>query len=382
MGKRSTPTICFGLIACLSSYCASPLADEEADALQQLKQVQQQIISVQNKLDSVEKERAKLNNTLRKAERAIGKLHNQIRKINGNIDANQRQIAQLEADKRALSAREQRQRDVMREHIIAVYAMGRQSRLKLLLNEENPEQISRTLIYYESLRDARQEVIQAYRKTLAELNQISPKLDTQRQELLTNRQQLDQQRNDLNLQQDTRKRTITQLSGDIADKQKQLAQLKRDRAQLEEVLEALQEAIANLKLPSDFAPFSSRKGKLSWPVKGKATNRFGANRSADINWQGVTLVANEGSPVKAIHSGRVVFADWLKGYGLLIIVDHGEDYMSLYANNQSLNKNLGDWINPGDTIANVGRSGGLTNASVYFEIRHKGQAINPSRWCK
>jgi septal ring factor EnvC (AmiA/AmiB activator) len=383
MDKRSLKVIQKILIACLLiSFSAVSRADEETDALRKLKQVQQQINQVQTKLNSVEQDRDKLNNTLREAERSIGKLHNQIRSINQDIDSNQRQINQLKADKAALVKREIEQRDIMREHIVAVYSMGRQSRLKLILNEENPEQISRTLVYYESLRDARQEVIASYRDTLAQLERIGPQLTAQQQALTDNRNQLEEQRSQLNKQQATRKETIAQLTGDIADKQKQLTQLKRDRDQLEDVIKALQEAIANMKLPNDFAPFTSRKGKLNWPVKGTMENRFGAQRSADIKWQGITLSANEGTPIKAIHSGRVVFADWLKGYGLLIIVDHGEDYLSLYANNQSLTKNLGDWVNSTDTIATLGRSGGLAQASVYFEIRHEGQAVNPSQWCK
>jgi septal ring factor EnvC (AmiA/AmiB activator) len=232
------------------------------------------------------------------------------------------------------------------------------------------------------LRDARHEDIAKYRATQQKLAEIAPKLATQRQELEDNRTKLIAQRNELGEEQKQRQSTVTQLNRDIANQQQKLNQLKKDQSQLEGVLKTLQEAIANMAIPSDFAPFSSRLGKLRWPVDGKRQNTFGSSRGAEINWQGISISGREGSAVKSIHSGRVVFADWLKGYGLLMIIDHGEDYLSLYAHNQSLLKGLGDWINPGEAIATVGKSGGKDDASVYFEIRHAGKAVDPARWCK
>jgi len=157
----------------------------------------------------------------------------------------------------------------------------------------------------------------------------------------------------------------------------------KDRSQLERLLDAVEQSIANLEIPSDYRPFHKLKGKLHWPTKGKISKRFGSSRSgSNLRWQGVTLTAKEGSEVNAIHHGRVVFADWFRGSGLLIIIDHGDGYMSLYGHNQSLLIEPGDWVTVGEQIATVGNSGGKKHAGLYFEIRHKGQPTDPRHWCK
>lgn len=382
MSKLTAPLL--GCLLACSLLFAWPVAaqDDEADTLRKLQAVQRDIAAIKDRLQGVQDERAKLNKVLRTTERNIGELHKDIRRINRQLDDNQREIVQLEADLKKLQVKEVQQRELLREHIQAVYAMGRQSRLKLILNEEDPAAISRTLVYYDSLREARSEVIESYRETAEQLAQLGPKLSASREQLQENRRQLVAQRDALAKQQSERQRTVDALNKDIANKQSTLQQLQRDQAQLQEILETLQALIANMAIPSDFEPFETRQGKLRWPVNGKHLNTFGARRSAEMNWQGITIAADAGTDVKAIHPGRVVFADWLKGYGLLIILDHGNDYLSLYANNQSLLKNLGDWVSAGEAIATVGNSGGRDRSSVYFEIRRAGSAVNPSTWCR
>ena len=356
--------------------------DDEAETLRKLQAVKTNIDNTQARLENVQSERTQLNRVLKTTERNIGELHKSLRRINRELEANQRDITQLEADQKRLQEKEQQQRQLLREHIQAVYAMGRQSRLKLILNEEDPASIARTLVYYDRLREARSEVITNYQTTAAELEAIAPKLTASRAQLQDRRATLVAKRDELNAQQRDRQRTVAALNKDIANNQAALAQLKRDQAQLQDILEALQEAIANMAIPSDFAPFETRKGKLQWPVKGRKLNAFGGKRSAEMQWQGITIAAPAGTDINAVHPGRVVYADWLKGYGLLIILDHGSDYLSLYANNQSLLKNLGDWVNANEAIATLGNSGGRDRDSVYFEIRHNGVAVDPSAWCK
>ncbi len=382
MGKL-TANLYSCLLACSLLFAPHALAqDDEADTLRKLQAVQGEINRIKDRLQGVQDERANLTRALRATERNIGAIHKDLRRINRQLDANQRDINQLQADQQKLQDKEQQQRKLLREHIQAVYAMGRQSRLKLILNEEDPATIARTLVYYDSLREARSEVIDQYRQTAAELAAIAPKLAASRQALQANRAELVSQRDALASEQTSRQRTVDALNRDIANKQATLAQLQRDQEQLQDILEALQEVIANMTIPSDYDPFETRKGKLRWPVKGRHLNKFGSPRSAEMNWQGITIAAAAGTEVSAIHAGRVVFADWLKGYGLLIILDHGNDYLSLYANNQALLKDLGDWVSGGEAIATVGNSGGRDSSSVYFEIRRAGSAVNPSTWCK
>ena len=147
------------------------------------------------------------------------------------------------------------------------------------------------------------------------------------------------------------------------------------------MLNAVNETIATLKLPNNYKPFRELRGKMSWPAKGRLIRRFGQRRSTGMRWQGVLISGREGSAVKAIHHGRVVFADWFRGKGLLIIIDHGDGFMSLYAHNQSLLRETGDWVDTGETIATMGNSGGLQNAALYFEIRQQGKPSNPKKWC-
>ena len=381
MGKL-TVLLCTALLACPLWSSLAWSQDEEADTLRKLKALQQDISQTKATLSGVQNERAELTVELRRAERNIGKLHVELRRINRQLDQNQREINQLAADQQRLQDNEQKQRKLLREHIQAVYAMGRQSRLKLILNEEDPAAISRTLVYYESLREARSEIITQYQATAAELAAIAPKLESSKQQLKLSRDELLQQRDALAKEQNHRQRTVDALNRDIANNKAKLAQLQRDQQQLQDVLDSLQSLIADMEIPSDFAPFATRKGSLNWPTKGRHLNKFGARRSSEMKWQGITIAAKAGSDIKAIHPGRVVFADWLKGYGLLIILDHGNDYLSLYANNQSILKDLGDWVSAGEVIATVGNSGGRDTSSVYFEIRHAGNALNPSIWCR
>ena len=157
--------------------------------------------------------------------------------------------------------------------------------------------------------------------------------------------------------------------------------MNKDRAELEQLLAAVEQTIANIDIPTDYKPFGSLKGQLPWPVSGKPSNRFGNRRNnTTMRWQGLAISASEGSRVEAIHYGRIVFADWLRGSGLLVIIDHGDGYMSLYAHNQTLLRDVGEWVSAETPISTVGDSGGLSKPALYFEIREKGKPVNPAHW--
>ena len=167
----------------------------------------------------------------------------------------------------------------------------------------------------------------------------------------------------------------------INNEKGQLSKLNLERQQLESIIQALQNHVQNLNIP-DSQPFSQRRGKLPWPVKGRVGHSFGSTRGSHLKWRGWLLNARSASPVKAIHHGRVVFSDYLRGQGLLVIVDHGDNYLSLYAHNQVLLKETGEWVHPGEVIAKVGNTGGLERSALYFEIRRNGKAVDPKRWLK
>jgi septal ring factor EnvC (AmiA/AmiB activator) len=181
----------------------------------------------------------------------------------------------------------------------------------------------------------------------------------------------------------SREKNLAKINYRIKDKDQLLKKLNSDRQELEELIDAVEQTIANISIPSDYRPFAQLKGKLPWPISGKPSNRFGSSRSGSkLRWQGINIPSNPGTNIKAIHHGRVVFADWLRGSGLLLIIDHGDGYMSLYAHSQSLLSETGDWVGTGETIATAGNSGGQQQTGLYFEIRHNGKPSNPHKWCK
>ncbi|MEJ2416360.1 MAG: peptidoglycan DD-metalloendopeptidase family protein, partial [Exilibacterium sp.] len=183
--------------------------------------------------------------------------------------------------------------------------------------------------------------------------------------------------------QQQRQKTLARLNASINNKDQQLKQLAQDRAHLEHLLQEVIEVTAGWQPQDNSQPFAKLRGKLPWPTKGAIVHSFGSSRSAGkMKWNGVMINASQGAEVTAIHRGQVVFADYLRGHGLLMIVDHGDNYMSLYAHNQALYKTTGDRVKAGEVIANVGNSGGLARAGLYFEIRFRGQPTNPAKWCR
>jgi septal ring factor EnvC (AmiA/AmiB activator) len=261
--------------------------------------------------------------------------------------------------------------------------MGGDAHIKVLLNQQNPNTVSRAMAYYEYFFAARTQLLASYRETLAGLAQLENEISRTSAALEVNRQALQQQRQALAGAQEARKQAVASLSADIDSKGSQLQQLERDRGKLEELLKAIEEAVVNLKVPSDYQAFAAARGKMPWPLAGKPSNRFGTSRNeGKMRWQGLTIPAREGTPVHAIHHGRVVYADWFRGSGLLLIIDHGDGYMSLYAHNQSLLREVGEWVTAGTPISTVGSSGGLDKPALYFEVRHNGKPTNPSAWCR
>jgi septal ring factor EnvC (AmiA/AmiB activator) len=181
----------------------------------------------------------------------------------------------------------------------------------------------------------------------------------------------------------TRREVLTQIDKALQDSAATLAAREQDRTQLESLLEEIDRALAQLMPQESVEPFSAARGSMPWPVDGRITTRFGASRNlGKMRWQGVRMAAEPGSTVTAIHHGRVVYADWLRGSGLLLVIDHGDGYMSLYAHNESLLRDVGDWVTAGAPVSTVGDSGGQSEPGLYFEIRRNGKPTDPQQWCR
>jgi septal ring factor EnvC (AmiA/AmiB activator) len=210
---------------------------------------------------------------------------------------------------------------------------------------------------------------------------LEPEIRSTTEALEANERDLDGQRAELLARQRQRQADLAQLNATIETKDQRLQKLSRDQEELQRLLEVIEQAVAELEVPAEYQAFANARGQMPWPVPGKASNRYGARRAqGSLRWQGLVIPAEEGSEVAAIHHGRVVFADWFRGSGLLLIIDHGDGYMSLYAHNQALLRDVGEWVSAGSAIATVGNSGGRAESALYFEIRENGKPTNPAPW--
>lgn len=358
-----------------------PEQPEQARAA--LEALQAEIQGITRQLEEDRGELSDLQARLRDSEQRLGSLNREMTENREAIDATRSELAQLQARRTELEARRDQQRAHIAEQLRAVWRQGREPEIKLLLNQEDPQTLARSLAYHRYILRARQERVEAFRATLGELEEVAESIENRNAELESRRETLAAQRDvELALQAE-RARVVASLDADIVDRNRRLERLQQERAELEQLLEALEQAALELAVPADARPFTEARGELDWPVPGKRANSFGSARgSGDLRWQGINLLAEAGTPVRAIHHGRVVYADWLRGLGLLLILDHGDGYMSLYGHNQSLLREVGEWVKAGTPVSTVGTSGGLQSPALYFEIRQQGKPVDPVNWCR
>lgn len=375
------------LVAAFSIWlCGALVANGDDDSNEkraQLKALKSRISSLQGELNNKREQRGSAQKTLREVETQLGELQRKLRNTTAAIAQQQQQLRALNERKNSLREQQRKQQSLIEQQILAAYQLGQEKKLKMLLNQESPDKLSRALVYYDYFNKARAEQIKSYLDTIAELDTIAPAIELKTTELNGSRDQLNAQTSALAAKQQQRKQTLAALDKQIGSRDEQLKAMQAEQDDLLKLLSAIEEEVANISLPDSYSPFKTHRGKMSWPAAGKHLNHFGSARGdSSLTWNGIEIAANPGSEVKAIHHGRVVFADWLRGAGLLIILDHGDGYMSLYGHNESLLHETGDWVKAGDAIATVGNSGGRNAASLYFEIRKDGQPTNPARWCR
>jgi septal ring factor EnvC (AmiA/AmiB activator) len=263
----------------------------------------------------------------------------------------------------------------------AAYALGGQEQLRLWFNQQEAERTSRIMTYYQYFNKARLEKLERINTSLQLLSALEQ--EKQQAMLLLENLLVDkkEQQSQLSVTKKQRKQLLVKIKQAYRKNRSQLSKLQKNARQLKNLVTQLQKNAQNVELgDSPALPFVQLKGKLPWPVHGKIVRSFGSRRS-DSKWQGVLLRAEEGAKVRAIAHGQVVFADWFKGHGFLLIIKHDKSYLSLYAFNQNLDKEVGDWVESGDVVATVGNSGGQDKAGLYFEIRKNGKPQNPKKWC-
>ncbi|MDI1291486.1 MAG: peptidoglycan DD-metalloendopeptidase family protein [Methylobacter sp.] len=380
---------------------------------EELNQVQSGIEAASENRQRIQLQKNTLNTQLGEVETLYGRTAALLRTLQQQVEQKRQNLNKIQQEMHDSKTEVVRQNKELAGQIKAAYAMGKKEKLKLLLNQQDPALSSRMLVYYDYLNKARLTKLAVISESMQHLERLNKQqqLETEFLEKDLERKKTEQIAIDRVRQR--RSGLLMQLKKDFSSNEQQIIHLKESENKLKNLVSSLQRSTSDLAVeieqtknayqavevssePAKILPnsgdnfsklkgdFSTLKGQLPWPVKGRLTNKFGSIRaeSTQTIWDGVLIDAREGTEIRAITRGKVVFSDWLRGYGLLIIMDHGNGFMTLYAFNQSLYRQVGEWVDVGEVIASVGQSGGRSHSGLYFGIRSKGKPVDPLEWCR
>lgn len=369
-----------------AGWAQGEAAVQETRSLQEgeLKALRERIGTLRGELERVRSSFDSMRVELRDTERRIGEVTRNLMRIDEELAAGTDHLREAREQRSRLTAALADQQRRVAEQVRAAYAMGREPQLKILLNQQDPASAGRMMAYFGYLSRSGARQLTDLADTLERVRQLEAQVAEEGGRLQALRTRRAEEMDRLEKGRKERATLIGRLNAEISDRNRQLDQMKGDERELESVIKALYEALADIPAePGNRKPFGSQRGRLLWPTQGKLATNFGSPRSGGkLTWQGVLIRGKEGQPVRAVSHGRVAFADWLRGYGLVIVVDHDEGFMTLYGHNQSLYKEAGDWVEAGETIAALGNSGGRDEPVLYFEIRRNGQPTDPIQWCR
>ncbi len=370
-----------GLLA-LGLVTATPAHAQRADRAQtetQLSQIRAEIDRIREQVGRDAAERNRLTRELRKAELSVAGVRGELLRLRNDRDAGAKRRSEIAAQTRERQQALAEERAALGGQMRAAYLIGREEPLKLLLNQRDPARAGRMFAYYSYFGRARAEQIDRIGEHVAKLAELDAQLEQEQARLLELENARQQELVRLEKARAERGDVLTRVQAESRSRVASLERLKREQASLEKLLRELRRAVQ--RFPTDSKdPFAKLRGKLTWPAQGRVLSRFGETRAGGLKWEGVLLGAERGSAVHSIYHGRVVYADWLAGLGLLVIVDHGGGYMSLYGHNDSIYRKVGERVDAGDEIAAVGDSGGRPRPELYFEIRRGGQPVDPRPW--
>jgi septal ring factor EnvC (AmiA/AmiB activator) len=368
------------LMLALLLLAAPALAQSEVTP-EQIEDLKERIEDIDDWLADAEEDRSELEQQLAASERKIGRLTRERRSLRERAAEQQQRLKELEQQQRELTRTLDSQRESLKRQIRAAWMEGDTPAIKVLLNEINPDRVARTMTYYEYLSRDTVQRLEAFHKSLLALKETRASVQATRTELAQTEADVAKRQDQLSQSRQQRQQTLAALNADIKNRRSEREELESDRKRLEKLLQEVQQAIADIPTPNESEPFQTLRKKLPWPVRGKVISGYG-ERYADGKLQRSGLLINTGdeAEIKAIHYGRVVFANWLRGFGLITIIDHGDGYMTLYGHSSSLFTSPGDWVAAGEPIALAGRTGGTDHPALYFEVRHNGKTTNPRRW--
>lgn len=374
MCKNKAPSYWCFLFVCLLAFEAYAQNNDELKAVQQqIKNKQQQIAQQLAKAKILQAE-------LKQSELRVAQSAKALNTTQNDLAANSDEQNKLKGQQQSLQNKLKQQQQVLAKQIRSAFMTGNYDYAKMLLNQQDAAKFERTITYYQYLNKARRELIDEFRQWGKELREVNQKLLDKRQQLETLHLTQQGQQKELNQRQASRQLTLVKIRSAIESDASKVEELQVNEQNLRKAL-AEAERLAALK-PTSFNGLGKLKGKLLQPAKGRIHRLFGDRRQGQVRWKGILIDANAGDKVVAVHDGKVLYADWLRGFGLVTVLDHGKGYMSLYGHNQALLRQAGDVVAAGESIALVGQSGGQDSANLYFEIRHKGIPVNPSQWLK
>jgi len=372
------------LFFALAAAIPAPAQQSEGDLTkikeQELEDVRQRISELKKNIDDQVATRDQLTAELQDAEVAIAEKRIRLKELEREREYSAKRKEELEGRLAVREAELDEESTELAEQVRAAYMSGSQERIKLLLNQRDPATIGRLMAYYGYFNDYRADNIEVVTAAISELAELHEQVAAEEARIADLARVRYAELTGLNAAQERRQTLLAGLQDKIADEGREVEKLAAQEKDLSRLITELTSILSDYPIRSE-EPFSGHKGRLTWPVAGRLLHDYGQPRVSDqLKWNGVVLAAPRGQEVRSVYHGRVVFADWLAGLGLLVIVDHGESYMTLYGYNETILKNTGDWVAPGDVIATVGDSGGQTRSSLYFEIRRGTQPVNPQQW--
>ena len=362
--------------------CQASEGLSQAEAETRLRQLKTEIGALKKNLERTRTTLSDEQAALKQADLEIQTNALTMRELAASRQGHEQELSKLHTERQSYLHSIDERREILARQILTAYRLGRESRLKLVLNQDSPALLSRTLAYYEYFSNSQAEQINELRQVLQTLDAMQTKINVELSALDEVQKNQQAVLDEMTRQRNERQTIIESLSGQIVSDETHLVELQNNRKDLEVLLEKLSDVLADI--PTDLgkrlAP-GKLKGKMPMPVKGRVRHAYGQARTAGLRWQGWLIGAANGSEVKTVAYGRVAFSDWLRGYGLLMIIDHGDGYMSLYGNNESLLHEVGGWVEAGTAISTVGTSP-LSGSGLYFEIRRDGKAMDPAVWLK
>jgi septal ring factor EnvC (AmiA/AmiB activator) len=372
-----------GLIAIVwtsAGLAGDAVVDDAGLAEQNLAEVRSRIVALEKEFQKQTERRGATELELQKAERSESGLRRRLADTNGQLTTSREKLESLQNEAKDMHSEVRVYQAELEQQLRLAYVAGQDGWLQMILSERDPIQMGRELVYYSYIARQRHGLMDAVRDKLAQLDETRLSMEREEERLSEIQRDERERLKQISQAREERHLALADINKGIATQSDQITRLQGEAESLEALVAELTRVLADLPI-NDSTRFVDRKGQMNWPADGRLTRKFGQSKAdGHLRWDGVLLAAGAGTEVRVVHHGRVVFSDWLSGMGLLVVVEHGDGYLTLYGHNQDVVSEVGEWVNPDSVIAHVGDSGGQATSGLYFEIRKNGQPVDPHSW--